>query len=373
MKLYYLENLRIPTEKAYGVQIMKMAEAFTDQGLEVTLILPKKYTQIKEDPFVYYQVKRNFKIKRIFSLNLIYWENFLGRVGFWLENIFYILRSLIYLIFSTKPDVIYTRQPLFAYIFRIFFHRVYYEAHTFKRQKSYQILLKPVEGIIVITKKLAELHQEILPQKKILVADDGVDLKQFNLELAKEAARQKLNLDQKSKIILYTGHLYQWKGVDTLAQAAKFLPADYQIYFVGGTAEDLANFKEKYHDLNLQIIGHRPYQEVPYWLKAADVLVIPNSSKFPISQSYTSPLKLFEYMAAKRPIVASDLPSLREVLNDNNAVFAQADQPESFATAIKKIFTDQILAKEISEQAFIDLQDYTWAKRAIKIINFIKS
>lgn len=90
MKLYYIENLRIPTEKAYGIQIMKMAEAFADQGIEVTLVLPKKYTQIKEDPFVYYQVKRNFKIKRIFFFKF----NLLGE--FFRPGWFLVRKHLLY-------------------------------------------------------------------------------------------------------------------------------------------------------------------------------------------------------------------------------------------------------------------------------------
>ena len=82
MQLFYLANIRIPTEKAHGVQIAKMCAALANQDLSVTLVVPKKFTPLKEDIFNYYQVKRNFKIIRLNSLNLISWDFLLGRLGF---------------------------------------------------------------------------------------------------------------------------------------------------------------------------------------------------------------------------------------------------------------------------------------------------
>lgn len=120
------------------------------------------------------------------------------------------------------------------------------------------------------------------------------------------------------------------------------------------------------------MVGHRPHQEIPYWLKAADVLVLPNSAKEKISRFYTSPLKLFEYMASGTPIVASDLPSIREVLNEKNAVLVKPDSPEFLTAGIMKVLENPYLSDKISKQAFQDVQNYTWEKRAEKILRFIK-
>jgi glycosyltransferase involved in cell wall biosynthesis len=177
------------------------------------------------------------------------------------------------------------------------------------------------------------------------------------------------------KIIMYTGHLYDWKGTQVLANSAKYLPENYLIVFIGGTQHDVKKFKEKNADLiksnKIFVLGYKAPQEISDYLNSADVLVLPNSAKDKKSR-WTSPLKMFEYMASEKPILASDLPSIREVLNENNAVFFKPDDPQDLADKIKYILDNFDLAEKISTQAKIDVQNYTWDKRAEKIINFIK-
>ena len=224
--------------------------------------------------------------------------------------------------------------------------------------------------MVVITQKLKELFvKNGISENKILVAPDAVDLEKFDIKETQEECRKRLNLPLDKKIVLYTGHLYQWKGTSTLIEAARHLPKEVEIYFVGGTKRDLANVKSQMS--SVKFIGQRPHSEISYWLKAADVLVLPNSGKEEISKSWTSPLKLFEYMASKRPIVASDLPSLREILNENNAVLVRPDDQESLAQGIKRVLEDKDLAEKISNRAFQNVQNHTLEKRAENILKFI--
>ena len=206
--------------------------------------------------------------------------------------------------------------------------------------------------------------------EKIFVAPDGVDIKKFDIPISQIEARKKLKLSENKKIILYTGHLYKWKGVDTLAEASKRLKDGTTVIFVGGTDEDIQKFKEKYHTYkNITIIGHRPHDEIPIWLKAADLVVLPNTANEDISAFYTSPLKLFEYMASGVPIIASRLPSLQEVLSDSNAFFFSPDDTESLVDSIEGVFKNPDSAMIKAKQAFKNVKNYDWKKRVQNIYN----
>lgn len=387
VKLIYIANARIPTEKAHGIQIMKMCEAFSRYNandtnfyanavniadkIEVELVVPKRFNWIKEDPFKYYEIARSFKIKKLPCLDLIPLDKYIGHLGLWIESITFFISTLFYTLFK-KADILYTRNfsllPL-----TLFKKNLFFEAHTFpKNYFLYFPFLKRLRGIIVITKKLKAFFVEKgIPQNKILVAPDSVDLEKFDIPEIKEACRKKINLPLNKKIVLYTGHLYEWKGADILAKASQYLPEDVEIYFVGGTEKDVEKFKVQSSNFKVNIVDQRPHSEIPYWLKAADILVLPNTAKENISKYWTSPIKMFEYMASKRPIVASDLPSIREILNENNSILVKPDLPEDLARGIKKILKDKNLAEKISNQAFRDVQNYTWQKRARNILRFI--
>src|SRR3989338_6424929 len=113
-KLIYIANARIPTEKAHGIQIMKMCESMGelevgDGKLEVELIVPRRLNPIKQDPFDYYGVKRNFKITKLPTLDFIALG--LGRFGFFAETLIFLIAVRIYLLFR-KYDILYAREWL---------------------------------------------------------------------------------------------------------------------------------------------------------------------------------------------------------------------------------------------------------------------
>lgn len=361
----------MPTEKAHGIQIMKVCESFALQGVEVELVLPKRFNEIKENPFEYYGVRRNFKIKKLPCLDLIPMDKYIGHLGSWIEGVTFNFFVFPYIFFK-KADIVYTREK-FSLPLILFKKNLFFEAHTFpKNYFLYSLFLKKLKRIIVITQKLKDLFVgRGINTDKILVAPDGVDLDKFDIRDTQEECRKRLRLPLDRKIVLYTGHLYPWKGVNTLAQASKHLSDETAIYFVGGTKEDIKSFKLQTSGLELNIVGHRPYVEIPYWLKAADVLVLPNSAKEKISKYWTSPIKMFEYMASRRPIVASDLPSIREVLNESNAILVKPDDPAAISRGIERALEDKNLAEKILIKAFNDIREYTWTNRAKKILNFL--
>ncbi|MEK7581842.1 MAG: glycosyltransferase, partial [Patescibacteria group bacterium] len=347
-KLIYIANLRLPTEKAYGIQIAKMCEAFADLGVDVNLVFPYRRSPfIRENIYSYYSIKNNFTTKKIWAPDF-YFVGKLDEISFYIKSLISAVFLSFYALFK-DVDLFYSRDEFPLFLLSFFRKNLIYEAHRFSRSRRlfYKRFQHRNLKVVVITKRLKEDLMKIgFKQENILVAPDGVDLEGFDIDMSKEVARDRIGLPLGKKIVMYAGHLFEWKGADTLLQVAKtynLQPTTYNLFFVfvGGTEYDAEKFRQKARDMDLKnvlILGHKPHKNIPFFLKAADVLVLPNSAKEEMSKSYTSPLKMFEYMASGRPIVASDLPSLREVLNENNAVFVKPDDPESLAEGIKKIF-----------------------------------
>lgn len=377
MKLIYVANVRMPTEKAHGLETAKLCEVFARQGIEVELVCPFRFNPVKRDPFGYYQISRTFKIKKIPSIDLM--PIFPGTLGFLIQYFSFAISATIYLIISGlifKKDLIFfSHDHLCLFLISFLNKNIYYDLHDFPSRFLifYRSFFNRTSGIISTNKwkKRELLEKFFIPPKKISYIPNATDTSKFDIDLTKIDCRQKLNLPLDRKLVVYTGHLYSWKGVQTLAEASRFLPKKTEVFFVGGTDKDIKEFKIENARFKIQVVGHKPHSEIPYWLKAADVLVLPNTAKEDISKYWTSPLKMFEYMASKTPIVASDLPSIRDILNEENAVFCEPDNPKSLALAIEKILKDKVLAKKVAYQAYQDVQKYTWDNRAKEILNLI--
>ncbi len=387
MKFIYIANIRLPTEKAHGLQIMKMSESFAAQmrgltlngaqndaerKIEVELVVPSRFNPIKADPFEYYRVNKSFKVKYLPVLDLV---NF-GRIGFWIESMFFSFASLACLAFR-KIDIIYGRDELPLYFLSFFKKNIFWEAHRGSMNIAVRRLLKKSAGVIAISEGLKNFYKN--KRNDIFVFPDAVDFNEFNISLSKAECRQELNLPQDKKIVLYSGHLYAWKGADILLEAAReYSTSNTQhptlFVFVGGTEKDIENYKLKaksYKLENVLFAGHRPHSEIPKWLKAADILVLPNSAKEEISRFFTSPLKLFEYMASGTPIIASDLPSIREIVSEKEVLFFEPDNAHNLADKIKYAFEHEDEMHRKAEFAKQKVQNYTWSKRAESILSFI--
>ena len=219
---------------------------------------------------------------------------------------------------------------------------VFIEIHDFY-ESSWRFLnrfvLKRAGGLIVTNRikirRLADMYG--YPQARMLFQPNAVDAEQFDIPQSQQEARAVLGLPQDKKIALYTGHLFLWKGVRTLADAAALLPEDTRVYFVGGTVEDrlaMEHYVAQKKLPRIVFVPHQPHEKIPLWQRAADVLALPNTAKDEASRVETSPVKLFEYLASGTPIVASDLPSIREIVSEREVVFAEPDDAGSFARAI---------------------------------------
>ena len=102
------------------------------------------------------------------------------------------------------------------------------------------------------------------------------------------------------------------------------------------------------------------------------MLVLPNTGREVTSQKFTSPLKLFTYMASGVPIVASDLPALREVISENTAYLVTPDSPDALAQVVIEVLRDPQEAARRAQGALRAVAEYTWESRAEKILQFLQ-
>ena len=378
MKLIYIANIRFPTEKAHGLQTAKTCEAFSKQDVSIELFVPWRFNAVHADPFEFYGITYPFIVRRIFSIDL-FRVNFSFRPIFWIQVTTFSISVLIRLLFSwnKRKIVVYGRDEFTLALLSLFGFKVFYEGHTGSHNIFVRILKHKARGIVCISKGLADFYQSRgCPSDKLCVSPDGVDMSMFeDIVGKKEAMRDELGLPADTKIITYSGSLglYSWKGVDVFLDAIRPLAeGDMRFMIVGGSPSDIHKLRQKYTDGRILFMGRVSPREVPKYLVASDVLVLPNKTGDIISEKFTSPMKLFEYMASGVPIVASDVPSIAEILDTTNANIFKADDPQSLADAILRFVHNRSNAHRISSKACGDVKMYTWDKRVENLLEFIK-
>jgi glycosyltransferase involved in cell wall biosynthesis len=210
-----------------------------------------------------------------------------------------------------------------------------------------------------------------IKKEKIKVLHSGVDLGRFDIPVTKDQARLKIGFSLDKFLVVYAGQLFPEKGVDTLVKAACLLDG-VEVLIVGGASSDIARvekLKRQMGAINVTIKGHVKPEQVPFFLRAADCLVLPNSKDHVLSAYHTSPMKLFEYMASGRIIVASDLPAVREVLkHGDNGWLVEPDNPQALAEGIRHLLEDKSLTTQLSAKAYEDVKGYTWKIRSREIM-----
>jgi len=376
MKLLYIANSRIPTEKAHGLQIIKTIEAFQLLGLRVETLLPHRKNYIKQSIEDYYNIKT--KIETRFIKNYFGWLEgcfyklyfFLQRISFGTAAFFYALRS--------GADAIYSREITICFFLSLSGRPVIFEDHEPKKRMRwlYKIFVKRIKKKVVVARNLVELYESFGVDKgSYIEAPNGVDLAEFNnVKPDKSIWQKEFGCGADDKVVLYVGHFYSWKGVYTLLDAAQFINGI--VILIGGIPQDkdkVQSYIEEKRLTNVRVHEFMPHAQIIKFIKSADVLVLPNTAREERSAKYTTPIKLFEYMASNVPIVASRIESFLGYLQDDeNALLCESDNPGDLAEKINLVLEDKGLADRLAKKALVQSIEYNWKKRAEKIINFIK-
>jgi len=389
-KLIYLTIARLPTEKAHGYQISKMCEAFAQQGVEVTLMHPARRQPTpklaQSNVFDYYGIKPSFTVKTLPNLDVVAWRQ-------WIPNPFFtpifFAHALAWGLYAALvasrygAELYFTRNIEIAFWLTKLNLPTAYEAHFIPKRIRRRLLRNVASStqcklLIALTSHIQNrLIGMGCPSDKITVLPDGVDQAMFQHLPPQEECRRRLGLPLGKPIIGYIGRfviLDMEKGLSNLIQALAYIPeSELLLVCVGGPMEVVPFYLDTAHQFGipehrLKFVDRVPNLEVPYWIRSLDVAVIPYPRTEYLSY-FVSPLKLFEYMAAGVPIVASDLPSLREILHHKeNAWLVPPENPQALAEGIYTLLKDRDLAKKLASRALDEVKRYTWNARAEKIL-----
>lgn len=369
MRIGYLSLSPIASYRADGVHVMKMCAALGRRGYDVMLCALSGPLNVS--PFEFYGVKENFHLVRRSLSN----APGLAGVKFGYESV----RDARY---SGKRELLYARH-IYGLMWALRLgESVIFEAHAPPRSQTHRAILRWAFGqpsfrrLIVISKALRDEYRALFPRlspENIRVAPDAADL------CRKEGAsrvRLRVRASPGAPAVGYLGALYPGKGMEVIARLVPLL-AEMDFHIVGGDEKSVRQWHKRLPYPNVHFYGQVPHSETSAWIEAFDFVLLPlqhSVASLPTGGQdiarWTSPMKMFEYMAHGKPMVASDLPVLREVLeHGRNALIVAADDPEQWARALRRLASDGNLRHHLGANARADVErDFTWDKRVERVL-----
>ena len=375
LRIGYICDQYLPRTSTDTQQIVSMISAFGLNDTDVTLVAPTKNRKKEltgKELADYYGVLETYELSKQ-------------------KTSFYIFRGLDKLLFAIKLalkyknsdtfDVIYSRNLPVVLAFLLFTklpvvfetYRNWPDQNTgcipfFRYMKDKKQFL----GIITHSKFACNSYKNIgISADKILVSHNGIWPNRFLENHSVSGARKKLGINNKGIIATYAGRVNKDKGLEIVLELARHFP-DITFWIVG--SEQQGDIESDSGNIdNVTVFPWQPVQQVPLYLAASDLLIIPPSAK-PLHKvgNTVLPMKTFGYMASQKPILAPRIPDIQEVItHNNNAILVKPDDFGSFKENFQKLIDDPKLRNKIAERAFNDVIDLSWEKRAQQIKKFI--
>jgi len=362
----------LPIEKARGVQVVNITQALARQGCRVDLIHTGNVT---EAIFSHYglepipgfnpvTISRSIKFaglkinsNKIFNFKLSQYINRLGKkpdliIARHLKTAYYLLRH--------HPDI-----PLLYDAHEIFTESTIKPGNKNKLKKLESYTLNHATTLTAISEALAkDIRQSYGIEKPIHIIRTATTV---------PAAMPSKDWGHPEKHIIYTGSLYGWKGVDDIIKAGKHLDDSVHIKIIGGENQQIKELKKELgpDQDKFEFIPFLPHEKIQEHLSRACIAILPNNPGS-VSQ-WTSPLKLFEYLANGCAIISTDIPTLREIISGSEALFYPSGSPEELAARIYEYTANPEKAKATGKHNYQLAEDHSWDARAKQILDITRN
>ncbi len=384
MRLAYLDPHPVPDDTPEALQILHTVDALGAIGVDVSLVTPRPRRARTAESILGHAVAERVALHQLPDPRRRWWFPSTSNKPYY----FMAARVLARL----DADVVLVRNLMMAgYLLRqvpqiplVFethelFAQTYREEHPhrspLKRRKLRTIeeresfVYRHAAGLLALTPLLLE---DIRNTYRVTgpgdIVPDGVDLRQ--------AQTPPSMVRNPVPMLLYLGSLHPWKGVDTLILAMKHLTRPAQLTIVGGNTRRISELRAL---AQREGVGERVTFIGPVepsrrfeWIHRADICLLALSPTS-IGSRYTSPLKLFEYMAAGKPVIVPDLPSMRTVLEPNrHALVVETGDAAGFARAIERLLAEPALRERLGREALALAREFTWEARARRVRAFLE-
>lgn len=370
MKVIYISQGNIPSKWAHTVQTMRMAEAFAKRASHFELLTQAHLFAFLRPRFDYetwYGIQTPFQIRRLPTLRR--WHDKKAHFP-------HFDRAAVRHVTKARPDLVYTRAvDAGVQCVRNGINTII-ETHAGPGNAKLDVLSRVADdhrllGVVTIVPELLDAYVAYgLSRDKLLVWPDAVDAGALHHARDKRELRRRLGLPDTAPIVTYSGHLYEDRGVEAIVGAALQLP---HVLFlvVGGWPDDIARCRRAADAAsahNIRFAGFVPNGKVSEYLQASDILLMLYTTRaFPAQ--WGSPMKLFEYMAARRPIIATNVPSTARHLHDEvSAILVPPEDTSALIAGITQIMSHPRWASQMADAAYAYVQPYTWDNRARDIL-----
>jgi glycosyltransferase involved in cell wall biosynthesis len=371
VRIAFLAASQIPSLTANSIRVMKVCQAFVELGHEVRLWVPRTPTPLEwEQASRHYGLRHRFPITFVDGLaGMRRWDVSLrsaAAAARWNAGLYYVwpYQAAAFLSVMGRPTVLEVHDRPAGVAGPLLF-RIYLRGRGARR-------------VLPITESLRlALERDFGPRLRppfTRVLPSGVDLAAYESLPDAPTARAKLGFTEKLTAT-YTGHLYPGRGLELMVNLARRNP-DVSFVWAGGRPEDVAAWTARLNDDgidNIRVLGFIPNADLPLVQAAGDILLMPYARKIAVSSggdtaAYASPMKAFEYLAAGRAILASDLPVFGEVLDADNCLLLPPEDVDAWDHALRRVLADRPLRETLASQARRDARAYGWTERARRAI-----
>ncbi len=380
MRIAYCTTLRLPSERAYGRQVAAVCQALVRLGHAVEIVGPQRQNEVEDDFWSYYGVDPSIRLTQLPAFDGIASRWTPGVIGLHLHTRSF-GRQLRPYLSHADVDLLYSRNPVLLPLLVGSGKPVIIELHTLPRFGRRRFVRRCNRCSLVVcltTPMKEELHRWGVHQDRLMVAGDAVDLDAFHQLPDRLAARAYWTIPTDAFVVGYAGSIRTMghdKGVDQLVSATDQLRQNTRLHLLiaGGPRAAAASLQEQAARAGLgdrvHILGPVTHRDVLQLYAASDLLVYTApASNAAYFRRDTSPLKLFEYMAAGVPMIAAALPPLRDVLDESTALLYEPGNANHLASQIAYAMDHGEDMRRMAERSKARVAEHTWTKRIERIL-----